>query len=121
MTRFEALGVLPDKTVPIIRRPKDEEDLWKIGWRLSLEAFVDKLPENASYKIIYNKKQPKLGLLIKIQYLRIGKGLVVIIVRPDQRKLKRNAKRFDWKLPAVEADLETHKQSPGTNSTNATV
>lgn len=99
MTRFEALGVLPDKAVPIIKQPEQEQDLWKIGWRLSPERFVDKLPDCASFKIIRRNEQPKLGLLIKIQYVKRGKGLVKIIVRPDQRKLKRNAKRFDWKLP----------------------
>ena len=107
MTRFEALGVLPDKSIPLLKRYDDENDLWKVVKRISPERLVDQLPEEATYRIVLRKKQPKLGFLLKVT-TKQKNGIWRTYIRLDQRKVKRNAKRFDWKLPQVDTD-ETHK------------
>jgi hypothetical protein len=98
VTRFEALGVLPDKWVTAFQ--KDADGNLKQAWRADVIRFVDELPLSGTFRIAFRLNQPRLGYLLKwTSFIRDGK-FAVVYFRADQRKLKRCVKRYGWKLPA---------------------
>lgn len=97
MTRFEAFGVLPDKWVTALQKQSDGK-LHQV-WRSDVIRFVNELPMNGTFRIVFRFKQPKLGYLLKWRGFTPTGKFVAVYFRIDQRKLKRCVKRFGWALP----------------------
>lgn len=101
MTRFEALGILPDKKITVLCRDKESKKLKQL-WKVDVVTFVDQLPPNLSFKLVFNHENPKLGWLIKFYRLNLrDHHFYVGYLKPDKRKLKRFAKRFDLNLEPI--------------------
>lgn len=100
MTRFEFLGLLPNKRITAYVFQKNTRRLNKL-WTTDPITFVDQLPPSfISLKIIARFSQPELGHLLKATWYSPRQGYCVsTYFKPDKRKLKRFVKRFDIKLP----------------------
>ena len=95
MTRFEALGILPDKSIPCLK--KTDAGKLKIALRITPERAVEEFDDGHHFRLITRDSQPELGFLLRITRIH-QEGVYKTYVRPDQRKVKRNAKRFGWKI-----------------------
>jgi len=98
MTRFEALGVLPDKPeLTAFRWEKEKVRYIKIG-RFPMEAVVDMLHPDGSYKLQTGSYQKKLLFVVKVSVSLPGGGIGKLWLKADNRKVRRNKKRFGWKF-----------------------
>lgn len=98
MTRFEALGILPDKKITCLYIPNGSKEM-RQAWKTDFVTFVNQLPPSATFKLIHNDNNPKLGWLIKFHFLNPRtQRFNSAYLKPDKRKLKRFAKRFDISL-----------------------
>ena len=96
MTRFEALGLLPNKRIVAYTR-RDDKLLHKV-FTTDPISFIEQLPPVISAKIAIRKDQPQLGYLIKLT-MAVRDGIKVGYFRADQRKVKKAAKNWPLTLP----------------------
>lgn len=101
MTRFEALGVLPDKPhIPAYRYRKDTGRYEERGY-LPIEEVVDMFTDDCVYKLQRAHKQSSVNFVVKasrIVHVEQGVAYRLLYVKADGRKVLRNKKRFDWKF-----------------------
>lgn len=99
MTRFEALGLLPNKRITAYVRQSDGR--LKQIFVTDPVRFVDELPSSiVDIRLTIRHSQPELGHLVKITFYRPDKQTFSTgYFKTDKRKLKRMVKRFGWKLP----------------------
>lgn len=106
MTRFEALGLLPDKRITAYSRFEDGR-LHRVFVTDPI-TFIDQLPTHIlDYRLAIRHEQPELGHLVKITYYTPHKNCIIArYFKTDKRKLKRAMKRFGLKLPQPKPNLD---------------
>lgn len=112
MTRFEFLGLLPNKRITAYAFQKNTKRLNKL-WTTDPITFVDQLPQEfISLTFVARQSQPELGHLLKATwYSPKQRYCVSIYFKPDKRKLKRFAKRFNIKLPKFKPTAAEYPES----------
>ncbi len=99
MTRFEALGVLPDKpALAVFQWKKEEARYIKIG-DFPMEEIVDDLFDpSGDYKLQIGSYQKRLLFVVKVSASLPNGGIGKLWIKADNRKVRRNKKRFGWKF-----------------------
>lgn len=112
MTRFEALGLLPDKNIRcfVLTAQDTYEDkpikkLRQTGC-LPPERFVDLLEHTniASFRLVIRHKQPELKCLVKFVCVDGNGHAHNFYAKADMRKTKRAAKLYGLPLPKLPTD-----------------
>lgn len=94
MTRFEALGCLPDKRVTMFTLCDNRQWITSDN-RISPEQLVDSLTAQDVFTLISTNQY---GFVIEVSRV-VGEKIKSGRFRASQTKIKRNAKRFNWSLP----------------------
>lgn len=104
MTRFEALGLLPNKRITAYGTGPDGR--LKEIFVTDPVRFVDELASSiVDIKLVIRHGQPKLGHLVKITFYRPDRQTFSTgYFKTDKRKLKRMVKRFGWELAPIKTN-----------------
>jgi len=99
VTRFEALGVLPDKpSIPAYRYRKDTGRYEERGF-LPIEEIVEMFTDDRVYRLQRAQKQSAINFVVKASRIvstEQGMAYRILYVKADGRKVRRNKKRFGW-------------------------
>lgn len=99
MTRFEALGVLPDKPEILQLQSVSHEGLTL----RPMESVLDEIPLNATFKIILTTNKDIPYAVRIIRFSKSGKYEAALI-EADKRKVLINKKRFGWQFKGRHLD-----------------
>ncbi len=98
MTRFEALGILPDKPVlTVLRWLKDEARYARAG-EFPMEEVVEKCPLDGTYRLQTGLYRKRRHFVIKVSRIMPSGSIGQLWLKADSRKVLRNKKRFGWKF-----------------------